>query len=134
MRIDPEHFKERGEILKLHNKQPAFFRLGKSQGTKDWIQIENAASSNSFSTRNTQTIQIHKETLKTLLEKIEPPKSKENFDDLYQKMSTMSVDEQENLLNSMDSSEAKNFFCLIFAYLRLKNNPEPLSPGSFDFM
>lgn len=39
MRIDPEHFKERGEILKLHDKQPAFFRLGKTQGTKDWIQI-----------------------------------------------------------------------------------------------
>ncbi len=119
MRIDPEHFKERGEIIQLHNKQPAFFKLGKTAGTKDWIQIENAAISNPYSTNVTQKTQIHKETLKELLEKIVP--KKETFYDWYQKLDLMSLDEQEKLLESIDDSEEKNFFCVIFAYLRLKH-------------
>ncbi len=119
MRIDPEHFKERGEILELHNKQPAFFRLGKTAGTKDWIQIENAAISNPYSANVTQKIQIHKETLKELLGKIDP--KKEIFYDLYQRLDSMSLDEQEKLLKSIDDSEEKNFFCFVFAYFRLKH-------------
>ena len=115
MRIDPEHFKERGEILKLQNKQQAFFRLGKCAELKDWVQIENAASSNPCSTRNTQTIQIHKETLKELLEKIEPKKG--TFHDLYQKLDSMSLDEQEKVLRlgksfSVNSCTKSRFFHL----------------------
>lgn len=86
------------------------------------MDSDSAAISNPYSANVTQKIQIHKETLKTLLGKIEHQKSKVTFEDLFQEMDSMSVDEQENLLNSMNSSEAKNFFCLVFAYLRLKHS------------
>ncbi len=119
MRIDPEHFYERSEILKLHDKQPAFFKLGKTAETKDWVQIENAAISNPYSANVTQKVQIHKETLKELLKKIEP--KKETFYDLYQRLDSMSLDEQEKLLKTIEDSEEKSFFCFVFAYFQLKH-------------
>lgn len=122
MRIDPKNFNERGEILKLHDKQPAFFRLGRTLGTKDWVQIENAAISNPYSTNVTQKIQIHTENLKELLDKIE--QKKENFCDLYQRLNAMTLDEQEKLVKSIDDPDEKSFFCAAFTYLRLKHEIE----------
>ena len=70
MRIDPKSFTQRGEILSLHHCQPAYFRLGNTPATRDWVQIENASSNNPNSRNCSQKIQIHKDTLKALLEAI----------------------------------------------------------------
>ncbi len=67
MRIDPENFTQRGVIDKLHDTQAAFFRLGRTPGTIGWVQIENSSSKNPNSSKVTQVMQIHIDTLKKLL-------------------------------------------------------------------